>query len=127
MAQLFKLCSFAILLSASSALDGDLPALEDFLNFSGETSAHVGGVAATPTGRRSGQVATAAFCMLSEPGCGILDLQPQGGTSAASSMITHLGSCQNYGPFLGTLNIRCRLITRTQKVDLNFDNHPSES
>ena len=47
MAQLFKLCSFAILLSASSALDGDLPALEDFLNFSGETSTQVG-----PVGRR---------------------------------------------------------------------------
>ena len=27
----------------------------------------------------------------------------------------HLGSCQNYGPFLGTLNIRCRTIIRTQK------------
>ena len=28
---------------------------------------------------------------------------------------SHLGSCQNYGPFLGTLNIRCRIIIRTQK------------
>ena len=27
----------------------------------------------------------------------------------------HMGSCQNYGPFLGTLNIRCRIIIRTQK------------
>ena len=26
-----------------------------------------------------------------------------------------LGSCQNYGPFLGTLNIRCRIILGTQK------------
>ena len=26
-----------------------------------------------------------------------------------------MGSCQNYGPFLGTLNIRCRIIKRTQK------------
>ena len=25
----------------------------------------------------------------------------------------HMGSCQNYGPFLGTLNIRCRIIVRT--------------
>ena len=25
-----------------------------------------------------------------------------------------MGSCQNYGPFLGTLNIRCRIIIRTQ-------------
>ena len=26
-----------------------------------------------------------------------------------------MGGCQNYGPFLGTLNIRCRIILRTQK------------
>ena len=26
-----------------------------------------------------------------------------------------MGGCQNYGPFLGTLNIRCRSILRTQK------------
>ena len=26
-----------------------------------------------------------------------------------------MGSCQNYGPFLGTLNIRCRIIIRTPK------------
>ena len=26
-----------------------------------------------------------------------------------------MGSCQNDGPFLGTLNIRCRIIIRTQK------------
>ena len=25
------------------------------------------------------------------------------------------GSCQNYGPFLGPLNIRCRIIIGTQK------------
>ena len=25
-----------------------------------------------------------------------------------------MGNCQNYGPFLGTLNIRCRIILRTQ-------------
>ena len=27
----------------------------------------------------------------------------------------HMGRCQNYGPFLGTLNIRCRIIIWTQK------------
>ena len=27
----------------------------------------------------------------------------------------YVGSCQNYGPFLSTLNIRCRIIIRTQK------------
>ena len=26
-----------------------------------------------------------------------------------------MGGCQNYGPSLGTLNIRCRLIIRIQK------------
>ena len=26
-----------------------------------------------------------------------------------------MGGCQNYGPFLGTLNIRCRIIMGTQK------------
>ena len=26
-----------------------------------------------------------------------------------------MGSCQNYGPFLGTLNNRCRIIIGTQK------------
>ena len=27
----------------------------------------------------------------------------------------YMGRCQNYGPFLGTLNIKCRTIIRTQK------------
>ena len=35
-----------------------------------------------------------------------------------------MGSCQNYAPFLGTLNIRCRIIIRTQKGTIIFDNHP---
>ena len=26
-----------------------------------------------------------------------------------------MGGCQNYGPFLGTLNIRCRIIMGIQK------------
>ena len=30
----------------------------------------------------------------------------------------HMGSCQNYGPFLGTLNTRCRTKIRTQKGTL---------
>ena len=34
----------------------------------------------------------------------------------AEDVDTHLvGGCQNYGPFLGTLNIRCRIIIGTQK------------
>ena len=31
-----------------------------------------------------------------------------------------MGSCQNYGPFLGTLNIRCRITLRTQKGTIIF-------
>ena len=27
----------------------------------------------------------------------------------------HMGGCQNYGPSLGTLNIRCRIIIGIQK------------
>ena len=30
----------------------------------------------------------------------------------------HMGGCQNYGPLLGTLNNRCRIIIRTQKGTL---------
>ena len=43
---------------------------------------------------------------------------------AQSSPPHYLGGCQNYGPFLGTLNIRCRIIIGIQKRDHNFDNHP---
>ena len=39
-----------------------------------------------------------------------------------------MGSCQNLGPFLGTLNNRCRIIIGAQKgtliLDPNFGNHP---
>ena len=34
------------------------------------------------------------------------------------------GGSQNYGPFLGTLNLRGRIIIGIQKRDHNFDNHP---
>ena len=33
--------------------------------------------------------------------------QAFGGRASGDSL---LGGCQNYGPFLGTLNIRCRII-----------------
>ena len=33
----------------------------------------------------------------------------------AAPLGSYMGGCQNYGPFLGTLNIRCRIIIRTQK------------
>ena len=36
----------------------------------------------------------------------------------------NLGGCQNYDPFLGTLNTRCRIIVGIQKGAHNFDNHP---
>ena len=32
--------------------------------------------------------------------------------------LLHMGGCQNYGPFLGTLNNRCRIIIGTQKGTL---------
>ena len=33
------------------------------------------------------------------------------------------GSCQNFGPFLGSLKIRCRITLRTQKKTYDFDGH----
>ena len=30
-------------------------------------------------------------------------------------IIGYLGGCQNYGPFVGTLNIRCRTLIGIQK------------
>ena len=38
-----------------------------------------------------------------------------------------MGSCQNEGPFLGTINSRCRILLRTPKRDPKFDNHPKGS
>ena len=35
-----------------------------------------------------------------------------------------MGCCQKYDPFLGTLNIRGRIIIGIQKRDHDFDNHP---
>ena len=39
-------------------------------------------------------------------------------------VIPHMGGCQNYGPLLGTLNNRCRIIIGIQKGTLIFtSNH----
>ena len=38
--------------------------------------------------------------------------------------MAYMGGCQNYGPFLGTLNTRCRTVMGTPKRDHNVDNHP---
>ena len=38
----------------------------------------------------------------------------------------HMGGCQNYGPFCGTLNYGCRFCNRYPKRDPNFDNYPHE-
>ena len=38
--------------------------------------------------------------------------------------LLHMGGCQNYGPFLGTLNIRVPYYIKDPKRDHNFDNHP---
>ena len=37
-----------------------------------------------------------------------------------------MGGCQNYDPFLGTLNIRCRICNKDPKRDPNIDNHPMD-
>ena len=38
-----------------------------------------------------------------------------GGGGKFKSIYTYIGCCQNYGPVLGTLNIRCRIIMGTPK------------
>ena len=38
-----------------------------------------------------------------------------GSAPSAEVARLHVGGCQNYGPFLGTLNNRCRIILGTQK------------
>ena len=46
--------------------------------------------------------------------CVVLQRQdPESIVSVAQS--THVGGCQNYDPFWGTLNIRCRIIIGIQK------------
>ena len=32
-----------------------------------------------------------------------------------TTMMGYVGGCQNYGPFLGTLSIKCRIIIGIQK------------
>ena len=39
-------------------------------------------------------------------------------TRRKARKVMHMGGCQNYGPFLGTLNIKCRTIFGTQKGTL---------
>ena len=45
---------------------------------------------------------------------------------SAVSTRAHVGGCQNYGPFLGTLLIKCRIILGIQKGTIIFDNHECE-
>ena len=44
-----------------------------------------------------------------------------------TTIIGYMDGSQNSGPFLGTLNIWCRIIVGIQKRDHNFDSHPSRS
>ena len=44
--------------------------------------------------------------------------------STCIAISTCMGACQNYGPPLGPLNTRCRVILRTPKRDKNLGNHP---
>ena len=38
-------------------------------------------------------------------------------------LLKYMGGCQNYDPFWGTLNSRCRIMTGSKR-DPTFDNHP---
>ena len=49
---------------------------------------------------------------------------PQTVNTIRIPILIFMGGCQNYGPFLGILNIRGRIIIGTPKRDHNFDNHP---
>ena len=40
---------------------------------------------------------------------------------------SHMGGCQNYGPFLGTLPIRRRIIIGIKKGTIIFDTHADGS
>ena len=46
---------------------------------------------------------------------GLTPGSPETYPKAADVAIWDMGGCQNCGPFLGTLNIRCRIITGIQK------------
>ena len=46
------------------------------------------------------------------------------GHGPSQTLKGYMGGCQNYGPFLGTLNTTCRIIIGIQKRDHNTDNHP---
>ena len=37
------------------------------------------------------------------------------GSQIEAGHAAYVGDCQNYGPFLGTLNIRCRIVIGIQK------------
>ena len=41
--------------------------------------------------------------------------QPKQFSTNTSQGISYMGGCQNYGPFLGTLDIRCRILIGIQK------------
>ena len=41
-----------------------------------------------------------------------------------TTIMGSMGGCQNDGPCVATLNIRCRTVIMIQKRDHNFDNHP---
>ena len=46
---------------------------------------------------------------------GVVGMMGVMGLMGMMGMMGMMGSCQNYGPFLGTLNIRGRIIIGTQK------------
>ena len=50
--------------------------------------------------------------------------KPSIGPHGGEMTVQHMGGCQNYGPFMGTLNIRCRIILSTPKRDPILENYP---
>ena len=62
------------------------------------------------------QVMCGAGCAVQELlTCPLLRNLSSGSSNISINSSYHMGGCQNYGPCLGTLNIRCRIIIRTQK------------
>ena len=73
------------------------------------------------TCRKGFWAALADMCLLTQRSCkGLKPESPNQDSWCLLKMdsfigFTDMGGCQNYDPFLGTLNIRCHIIIRVQK------------
>ena len=63
----------------------------------------------------SSPASTLLFRVEGHRGWGLREYGVENYNAQLDSCLTHMGSCQNYGPSLGTLNNRCRIIIGTQK------------